>query len=70
MKKELIQDKQNEIIIANLRRIWLALRRQLGENDTLINDFRANAEQILNNSVYDGEINEETFNDIMRPNLF
>ena len=53
---------QNEKIIQNLRRIYKALRRELGENELLIEDFKINAEQILLNSSYNGTFNDEIFN--------
>ena len=65
MKKETIQEDKNQIIIENLRRVWQALRRQLGRNDILINDFKKNAEEILNNSVYNGPINENIIQNII-----
>lgn len=65
MKKENVQDENNKKIIANLRRVWVALRRQLGVNDLLIEDFKGNAEQILTNSGYNGPINDEIFNSII-----
>jgi hypothetical protein len=65
MKKEKIQEDKNKEIIENLKRVWVALRRQLGRNEILMNDFKKNAEEILNNSVYNGPINEEIFNSII-----
>jgi len=53
------QEQKNEKTLANIRRIWRALRRELGENDLLINDFNEQAKQILKNSGYSEPINDE-----------
>jgi hypothetical protein len=65
MKTKKTQEQKNQEIIENLKRVWVALRRQLGRNEILMNDFKKNAEEILNNSVYNGPINEEIFNSII-----
>ena len=65
MKNKKIQEQKNQEIIENLKRVWVALRRQLGRNEILMNDFKKNAEEILNNSVYNGPINDEIFNSII-----
>ena len=65
MNKNKNQDKENQEILANLRRVWRALRRQLGENDLLINDFKEQAANILNNSNYNGPINDQVFNEFV-----
>jgi len=59
------QGQENKEILANLSRIWRALRRQLGENDLLINDFKEQATKILNNSNYNGPINDQVFNEFV-----
>ena len=59
MNKNNPQGQENKEILGNLRRIWRTLRRELGENDLLINDFKEQANEILINSDYDGPINED-----------
>ena len=65
MNKNKNQEKQNQEILANLRRIWRALRHQLGENDLLINDFNEQATRALQNSEYKGPINDEILNEFV-----
>jgi hypothetical protein len=59
------QEQKNQEIIENLKRVWLALRRQLGRNEILMNDFKKNAEEILTNSVYNGPIDENIIQNII-----
>jgi succinate dehydrogenase flavin-adding protein (antitoxin of CptAB toxin-antitoxin module) len=65
MNKNKNQEKQNQEILVNLRRVWRALRRQLVENDLLINDFKEQATRALKNSEYKGPINDEILNEFV-----
>ena len=65
MKNKKTQEQKNQEIIENLKRVWLALRRQLGRNEILMNYFKKNAEEILNNSVYNGPIDENIIQNII-----
>jgi hypothetical protein len=50
-----ITQKNNEII-ENTRRIWRALRRELGETETLIEDFKTQGVEMLRVSGYVGTV--------------
>ena len=48
--------QKNNEIIENTRRIWRALRRELGETETLIEDFKTQGVEMLRVSGYVGTV--------------
>ena len=48
--------QRNQEIIENTRRIWRALRRELGETETLIEDFKTQGVEMLKISGYVGTV--------------
>lgn len=48
--------EKNQEIVENTRRIWRALRRELGETETLIEDFKTQGVEMLRVSGYVGTV--------------
>ncbi len=55
----LLRTRKDQEIIDNVRRIWRALRRELGETEILINDFQTQGVQMFLNSGYSVAVDED-----------